>query len=390
MATWKFTDQFGATYPALANSILNLLVFDITGTSPINGTAFSASLDLTATGNAMNVLASLTGMTTIPFTGIVQTANNTLSVAIQSSNDTALTSAIAGIIPIIGGQLCKNVSLTINNVTPASLTSAEDPTVDEIDINITVAIGSGTGTLIAQIPMSQGFFTVTADFQNVGIGLSDLNFLLPSGSNFSSFFPSTELGPYYKNTPSLDLLKLGVTFYVGITPSLTVMPTSATAVIGITNIPLYQQALYLDPLGVWVTLTGLGAGSTPSASWGLLGSIILCNYNTPGKTDTPDFEFDFEMTFPNPPTQPTFSIAGNYENPLNKPVSLMIQDLMGASTNTGIPDNITIEKFDFYTDADVTTGTISDFGIDIAMSGQFGLFTNFTLEEFSISVAYSS
>lgn len=386
MATWKFTDQYGATYPALANSILNLLVFDITGSSPVSGTSFTGTLDLTATGNAMNVLASLLGVTAIPCTGTVQETNNTLSVSLQSANNDVLTKAIAANLPIIGNEICKNAGISIANVTPASLTAQDEPTSDELDINITIAIGSGTGTLVAQVPMSDGFFTVSASFQDVGIGLSDLDFLIPN-SKFSSMFPSSELGPYYDSNTALDLLQLGVTFYIGHSP-LTIIVTSVTVVIGIVNIPLYKQALYLDPLAVWISVTGLNA--TPTPTWGLLGSLVLCNYNTPGKTETPDFEFDFDMTFPNPPTQPTFSIAGTYQNPLNQPVSLMIQDLLGPGTDTGIANTITIEKFDFYTDADVTTGTISDFGIDIAMSGQFGLFQNFELEEFSISVAYSS
>lgn len=385
MATWKFTDQYGTTYPALANSILSILVFDITGSSPVSGTAFTGTLDLTATGNAMNVLASLTGLTAIPFTGTVQEANNTLSVSLQSANDTAITTAIAANLPLIGKEVT-NAGLSIANVTPASLTAQDEPTSDEIDINVSVNIGSGKGTLVAQVPMSDGFFTIAASFTNVGIGLNDLDFLLPNGG-FSSMFPSQELGPYYNNSTALDLLQLGATFYIGHSP-LTVLPTSVTVVIGIVNIPLYQQALYLDPLGVWISVSGLNA--TPAATWGLLGSLVLCNYNTPGKTDTPDFEFDFEMSFPNPPTENTFGISGHFQNPLNKPVSLMIQDLMGPGTDTGIASNITIEKFDFYTDADVGTGTITDFGIDIAMSGQFGLFQNFELEEFSISVAYSS
>jgi hypothetical protein len=385
MATWKFTDQYGTTYPALANSILSILVFDITGSSPVNGTAFTGTLDLTATGNAMNVLASLTGLTAIPFTGTVQEANNTLSVSLQSANDDVITKAVSANLPIIG-KAVSNTGLSLANVTPASLTAQDEPTSDEIDINVTISIGKGTGTLVAQVPMSDGFFTVAASFQNVGIGLSDLDFLIPNGA-FSAMFPAKELGPYYNSGTALDLLQLGITFYIGHSP-LTVLPTSITVVVGIVNIPLYQQALYLDPLGVWVTVTGLN--TTPAANWGLLGSLVLCNYNTPGKTDTPDFEFDFEMSFPNPPTENSFGISGHYQNPLNKPVSLMIQDLMGPGTDTGIANNITIEKFDFYTDADVTTGTITDFGIDIAMSGQFGLFQNFELEEFSISVAYSS
>ena len=41
MANWKFTDQYGSAYPALANSILSKLIFDVPeGKSPIDGTNF--------------------------------------------------------------------------------------------------------------------------------------------------------------------------------------------------------------------------------------------------------------------------------------------------------------------------------------------------------------
>lgn len=388
MANWKFTDQYGTAYPALQNSILSLLVFDITGTSPVSGTAFSASLDLAATGAAMSVLSIITGLTTIPMTGTVDTSNNTLTVSLTSTNNTVLTTAIAACIPIIGGSICKDASVTINNVTPASLTSDDEPTTDDIDLNITIAIGSGKGVLVTQIPMSNGFFTTSATFTGFGISLSDLDFLVPGQSGFSQSFPSTELGPYYNSGTALSLLALSVTFYVNTNPSLSVTVSGVSVSIGITNIPIYQQALYMNPLAVWVNVTNIT--TTPLTTWGLEGSIVLCNYNTPGNTATPDFEFDFNLGFPNPPTVPDFTVSGSFENPSDKPVSLMIQDLLGSSTDTGISDTITVEYFDFYAATNVTTGTITEFSTDIAMSGQFGLFENFTLEEFSISVSYSS
>ncbi|ASU33547.1 hypothetical protein [Mucilaginibacter xinganensis] len=388
MANWKFTDQYGSTYPALQNSILSLLVFDITGTTPVSGTTFNASLDLAATGAAMNVLSIMTGLTTIPMTGAVTEANSTLSVSLTSTNDTALTSAIAAIIPIIGGSICKNVSVTIENVTPASLTADDSPTTDEIDLNITIAIGSGTGVLTAQIPMSDGFFTVQAEFTNVGIGLSDLDFLIPGQSGFSESFPSTQLGPYYNSGTSLNLLSLGLTFYVSTASGISLSVSGVSVSIGIVNIPLYEKALYMNPLAVWVNVSSVT--TKPVTTWGLEGAIVLCNYATPGDTANPDFEFDFNMGFPNPPDTPDFTVSGEFENPSSKPVSLMIQDLLGPGTDTGIGDTITVESFDFYADADVTTGTIVAFSTDITMSGQFGLFENFTLEEFSISVSYSS
>jgi hypothetical protein len=389
MATWKFTDQYGATYPALANSILNRLVFDIQGTSPVSGTTFTGTLDLTATGDAMKVLATVTGVTTIPMTGTVDTSNNTLKVSLNSTNDDVLKAALSKNLPLIGPKIT-GTNLVIQNVTAASLTKDEEPATDEMDLEIDIKINDRFGgKLTTQVPMADGFFTVTADLKGVGIGLDDLNFLLPGDNKFSAYFPSNDLGKYYdpNSPPGLYLLKVGITFYIATTPALKVLPATITAVIGITQIPLYEQKLYLDPLGVWVTVSNLT--TNPTASWGLLGSIILCNYNTPGKTSDPDFEFDFQMTFPT--TQnPVFSISGELDNPYDQPVSLILQDLMGPTTNVGISDKITIEKFDFSAAADTKTGTISEFGFDVAMSGQFGIFEKLELEEFSISVQYSS
>jgi len=159
--------------------------------------------------------------------------------------------------------------------------------------------------------------------------------------------------------------------------------------VGITNIPLYQQALYLDPLAIWIHITNINS-ATPTPAWGLEGKFVLCNYQTPGNTARPDFTFDLEMAFPNPPSQPNFSLSGSFDNPYNQPVSQIVSDLLGQATDLGIGNSITLEKFDFFTDADVTTGTISDFEFEIAMSGQFGIFQQFSLESFSLTVAYSA
>jgi hypothetical protein len=388
MSNWKFTDQYGSTYPALANSILSMLVFDVSGTSPVSGTTFSANLDLAATGTAMNVLAALTGTTTIAMTGTVTTDNNTLSVNIQASDTDALTKALAACIPIIGGEICKSAGFSVITVTTTQQTSDDDPTTDEINLSMTIAIGNSTGTLTTQIPMSDGFFHIAADFTNFGISLSDLNFLVPGNNDFSTCFPSTQLGPYYNNQTQLELLSLGLSLYVCTTPSLNVVVSGVDVNIGITNIPIYQKALYLDPLAIWINVSNIN--TTPTPAWGIIGNFVLCNYNRPGDTANPDFSFDLQMAFPDPPDQPNFTLSGNFDNPYNQPVSQIVSDLLGQATDLGIGDTITLEKFDFYTSADVTTGTITDFEFEIGMSGQFGIFQNFSLESFSLSVAYSA
>ncbi len=50
MAAWKFTDDYGAQYPALTGSILSELVFSA---HALNDTDFTGTLDVNATGPAL-------------------------------------------------------------------------------------------------------------------------------------------------------------------------------------------------------------------------------------------------------------------------------------------------------------------------------------------------
>ncbi|MBV9107827.1 MAG: hypothetical protein JO306_00295 [Gemmatimonadetes bacterium] len=70
-------------------------------------------------------------------------------------------------------------------------------------------------------------------------------------------------------------------------------------------------------------------------------------------------------------------------------MNVMLQDLMGPSTNIGLADDLTVNTFEFDTTANVTTGTISDFSTTIAMSGAIGLFEQLTLESFAVAVVYT-
>lgn len=393
MANWKFTDQYGKTYPALANSILALLVFDVPdGTSPVSGTTFSAPLDLKATGKAMSIVEAMVGATTIAMTGTVTTTNNTLTVSLESSDDATITAAIAKWIPLVGGKITEKAWVSVENITPGSATVDDEPTKDEIDLNITIAIGSGKGTIVSQIPMSDGLIQLSATFQGFGVKLSDLDFLA-GGSSFSKQFPDTLPDTYYKEgSTALELLSLTLGLNLATQNGFSVTIAFVSVSIGLVNIPLYKEALFLNPLAVWVTLTDpLG---TLSATWGLTGDIALYPH---GKQTNPpsvpaDFTFELAMQLPTK-TSPTFAISGNLDNPNSLPVATVISDLMNdGSFNTGIANNITIDKFDFNTVADTQSGTISDFTVDIAMSSPFGLFATpeFGIKDFSISVAYSA
>ncbi|MCB0628203.1 MAG: hypothetical protein R2824_25590 [Saprospiraceae bacterium] len=393
MANWKFTDQYGKTYPALANSILNILVFDVAeGSSPVDGTSFSAPLNLSATGKTMKVLDAITGLSSIPMSGTVTTDDNTLTVKLSSTDDDDITAAVAKLIPLIGGDITQKAWISIDNTTPASATADDDPTTDEFDLNVTIAIGSGTGTLTTQIPMSIGLFTLKAEFENFGVQLSDLNFLA-GGSDFSTFFPDTLPSSYYTpNTTTLNLLSMDLALNVSISPKVSVSVATASVSIGIVNIPLKPNALFLSPLAIWINLTN--PTSSPTVTWGLDGSVNLYPYGKQSDppASPPDFTFEFQMEMPTK-QNPTFVVSGNFDNPDDQPVSTIISDLLDDGTfNTGIASTITLEKFDFNTAADTSSGTISEFSVDIAMSSTFGLFQTQSLDikDFSISVSYES
>lgn len=397
MAAWKFTDVYGAGYPALENSILSVLVFDVpASTSPITGETFAASLDLNATGKSMSVLAAMLGMTSIPISGTVSITGAVLNVALASTNNSAILSALAACIPLIGGQIMRSASVAIKNQTAASATAVDDPAVDVFDLDASIAIGNGTGDLVVQIPMSEGVFSMNVEFSNLAISLSDLDFLVP-GANFSSMFPSSLPSAYYNPaTSSLNLLSLGLTLGVKATPSLSIIVSTVSTSIGLVNLPLYPNALYLNPLAVQICIAS--PFSKPSVSWGLTGDICLYPYGkqTSPPSAPPDFTFELAMQMPTS-SDPTVGVTGTFENPNNLPVTQILCDLMNSATfNTGIANTLTLEKFDFASTASTATGTIDDFSIEIAMSAAnnngsfFGLFsTDFGVKDFSIAVSYA-
>lgn len=395
MAAWKFTDVYGTGYPALENSILSVLVFDVPGgASPISGDNFAATLDLTATGKAMNVLAAMLGMTNVPMSGTVTVTDAVLNVDITSTNNGAILSALAACIPLLGGKL-NSADLAIKNKTAASSTLDDAPDIDVFDLDAGINIGSGKGDFSLQIPMSNGIFSINADFSDFGIGLADLDFLVP-GSSFSAMFP-TDLPTTYYNpaTTALNLLSLGLTLCVSTSPSFSISVSTVSTSIGIVNIPLYPNALYLNPLAVRISVAN--PFSKPVASWGLTGDICLYPYGkqTSPPSVAPDFTYELAMQMPT--SDPGFAVTGTFDNPENLPVSQILCDLMdNAAFSTGISNQLTLEKFDFAGSANASTGTIDDFSVEIAMSAEknngsfFGLFsTGFGVENFSIAVSYA-
>ncbi len=394
MPAWKFTDVYGSSYPALDNSILSVLVFDVPAdTSPISGDQFSASLDLLATGRSMLVLKAILGMNSVPFAGTVTSANGVLSVALKSTNNAAILAALAAF-PLIGQQM-RSAVLDIQNKTTASDDPSDDLELDRFNINIGIAIGSGSGNLSLQVPMSAGLCAINGEFENFGISFADLNFLVP-GANFSAMFPTDLPTSYYNpGTTALNLLALGLTLGVKITPSLSFSVANVSTSIGIVNIPLMPNALYLNPLAVQISISN--PISEPVPTWGLIGDICLYPYDkqTSPPSAPPDFTYELAAQMPTS-DNPEFEVSGSFENPKDLPVSQILCDLTSnGAFNTGISDQLILEQFDFASQANSTTGTINSFTVEVAMSAvktngrYFGLFSNdFGVKDFSIAVSY--
>jgi hypothetical protein len=385
MATWRFTDEYGAKYPALANSILALLAFD---THTLTGTAFTGTLDVAATGAALTTLGQMVGMGTIAVAGTVTDDGSTLTVALRSTDHDAFRDGVAASIPLIGGSVTTAASMAVNTVCTKADTAEDGPTSDAITLFVTLAVGSAQVTITCQVPMNGGFFSLTGDFENVGISLSDLDFLMGSLASGNAWFPTEQLGPYTAGSPQFGLLSMALTGYITTSPSFGISIASVTVMVGISKLPLMPTALYMDPLGVWVTVVNPTGTAVPS--WGLEGAVKLCNYANPGPVglSAPDFEFDFAMSFPTPANQ-VFAVSGALQNPSSKSVNVMLQDLLGPTTDIGLASDLTVDAFDFDGSADLSTGTISDFSTAITMKGQFGIFTQLSVTSFSVSVAYT-
>jgi len=303
-----------------------------------------------------------------------------LTVTLASTDAKAFRDGIAAGIPLIGKQVTA-ASMSIKTVTTTKDDPDTGPQTDNFDFSVTLAIGAKAVTINSQVPMNGGLFTIEGTFVNVGIALSDLNFLMGSLGTGDKWFPSSQLGPYYQGQAALSLLGLSLTVYVNLSP-FTVSVSSVAVGIGITGIDLMNKKLYLNPIGVWATVED-PAGS-PSVEWAIQGAIALCHYDRPGDYQHPDFTFDFAMNLTN------FALSGEFENPYGLTIEVMLQDLLGQSTNIGIPKTLTLDKFDFEAAADKSTGKLTEFSTAVAMSGGFGLFENFDLEEISISVAYAA
>ncbi|MDB4993917.1 MAG: hypothetical protein JWM74_1349, partial [Myxococcaceae bacterium] len=182
------------------------------------------------------------------------------------------------------------------------------------------------------------------------------------------WFPAADLGAFLPSTPAFSLLGLRLGLYVASNPW-TVTVSYISVGIGITGQPLVANKLYLNPLGVWVTvLNPLSSTAAPSlASWTIDGSLAVCSAARPGDFLHPDCVFDFGIN----PT--SWSLYGQLENPNQTPVTTLIADLVGTGMNIGIPDTLTVEGFDFSASVDRGTGTMGPFTMNILISGGFAV-----------------
>ena len=240
-------------------------------------------------------------------------------------------------------------------------------------------------TISAQVPLAAGFLPLTGTFTGVGISLSDLDFLIKGGGGGSDWFPTAELGPYASGSPSFSLISITLTLYVVLQPTISMKYSSVSVEIGITNIPLMDQRLYLNPLAVVVTVPS--GDPTSPASIGLVGDVVLCSYKTPGNTTAPDATLELQMGLTD------FSVSAQLlvpEGQTGLGIKELVSDLMGAETDIGLPDTLTLTEFNMYAQADKSQGIISSFATEIAMSGGFGLFTDFDIQSFDLSLEYDA
>ncbi|MCA6363469.1 MAG: hypothetical protein IM638_10560 [Bacteroidetes bacterium] len=382
MAGWTFFDDYGTQYPALINSNLSFLFFS---EHTISGNTFTGVLDAASSGLATSTLAWLSGMNSWNITGTITTTNNVLVINLQlaESDQAAFTSGMASNIPLIGGDVTQSATLQLSTNVPAALSNEEDPLEDEFNFQMVLAVGSSLLTITSPVPVNGGFFTITGTFTNAGINLSDLSFLFGGSSGDYTWFPSSELGPYYSNTTQLGLLQMDITVFTDLNKK-AINISDATVSIGISNLPIYEDRIYLNPLAVWISMSNPQYPTNATVTWGLQGSVVVCNYERTGDPNNPDFSLDCDMNLVD------FSLTAALDNRQNVTVNTMIQDVLGQGTSFGLSDTLTVDKLEFQTKASTTTGLISNFGFEVAMSGGFGLFENFDIESFDLTFAYTS
>jgi len=375
MATWKFSDDYLAAFPGLAESILAKLVF--TEHTLSNG-AFSGSLAVVESGDTLAVAGALLNATALAVRGTVDESGGVLKVSLESEADATFLAALAKNLPFIGG-VTRSAKLIISTVIH-SADASKSPRADSMTLVAVLTIGNHTGSVSAMLPRGAGYMKFEGAFQGVGLKLEDLEFLLSGAGGNSAWFPHGELGAYAPaNGAALELLGVSLSLFVDPKP-LTVKVTSATAIVGITKISVFEDKLYLNPLSVWVTVNRIGA--KPQVLWGIGGTLMLTNHEHRTDLANPDLAFTFGLTLQ------TFSIAGHLENPKKQPLNVIVKDLLGPDKGIGISDKVVLEQLAFEASADKATGKIANYSAELGMSGGFGLLEKLEIESLHVKVAH--
>ena len=380
MANWKFTDQYEEQFPALGASVLSNLVFS---DHSVDGNKFTGTLDLKETGPMLSLTSEIFGLQQISFTGTIDITSTQFTLNLQSAELPAFKA-----LPVIGDHIKSTTILIQTSTTPAEDIPDQDEFRMEMDVQFNDQI---SGKFITDVPRAYGSFLINAYFENLGIGLNDLDFLLPEGSKFATYFPSDN--PFVKSvtggSTQLSLLGIDLTLFISNKRSLKVSVSSLGVSVGIVNIPVYKNALFLNPLSVSVYFYDLP--SLSDTLWSISGTLAL--YPPAAQTLPPvppaDFEFAVGMTLP--VAGQSFSISGKFDNPNQLPVSAMLVDMFGKETTIGAEaDNIIISEFDFGASAASEGGGIGSFYVDITLDSQFGIFQSqhFDVKEFKLSVNY--
>jgi hypothetical protein len=381
MADWKFTDDYSSQYPALAGSVLGLLVFS---DHTITGTAFTGTLDFAATP-ALATFRQLAGVSALAMTGTVTSANNTLRVDLHC--DTNISGGLTNL-PLIGSAITGS-AVTIKVVTRTTDDPDDpdyEPGINEFDLSVTFKVGHGEITVTAQVPLCEGFTSLTGTTKGLGIDLQHLDFLVNPGGDRPGWYPSDQLQPLASKSPSptLQLISVTLTFYLRLTPALAISVSSVTVEIGITGIPLIPNRLYLNPLAVVVTVPV--AKSRAPVAVTLLGDLALCHYDEPDP-NKPDAVLEVQLGLTD------FSLSAELQVPegtTGLAINTLVSDLMGAPTDTGLPPALTLNVLTLYAQVNRQTGTIGSFSTEIAMSGGFGLLADFEIESFDLLLDYNA
>jgi hypothetical protein len=380
MANWKFTDDYKATFPGLRGGLLDTLVFS---DHSINGTSFTGTLDFAATGHYLDFASKLLGVQTLAFSGNINVTATSFAISLTSANMPALKN-----LPIIG-DFIRSLTLTIDNET---LSNGKIPNKDDFQLNLSMQHKNVSGIFISNVPVTSGSFSIVAKFKNLGIGLSDLDFLISGGNGFGSYFPSDNsfIQSAQQQSPSLNLLEIDLGLFVSEkSNSFSYKPMSLGVTIGIVNIPIYNKSLFINPIAVSVYFFDLP--SFTKSIWAISGTLALYSSQTLPPVDPPDFSFTVGMTIPIGTTP--FSIHGTFDNPNSLPVSVMLKDLFGPTTTIGADaDNIIITDFGFQAEAKPDGGGLSSFGINIGLASSFGFFKSqaVDLKSFTVAVNYNN